>query len=108
MSTSPYARGWYLVAWSAELTVGQVKPVSAFGKSFVLYRGEDGVPVLLDGHCPHLGAHLGTAVASRAQHRLPVPRLALRVDGRCVEVPYATRIPPRAAVGAYPCPSTAA
>jgi nitrite reductase/ring-hydroxylating ferredoxin subunit len=102
MSTSPYARGWYLVAWSAELVPGQVKPVQAFGKAFVLYRAEDGTPVLLDGHCPHLGAHLGHGGRVQGDSIVcPFHAWRFGAHGRCVEVPYATRIPPRAAVGAY-------
>lgn len=102
MSTSTYARGWYLVAWSAELAVGQVKPVNAFGKAFVLYRGEDGVPVMLDAHCPHLGAHLGFGGRVHGDGIVcPFHGWRFGSSGRCVEVPYATRIPPRAAVGAY-------
>ena len=102
MSTSPYARGWYLVAWSAELVAGQVKPVQAFGKAFVLYRAEDGTPVLLDGHCPHLGAHLGHGGRVQGDSIVcPFHAWRFGAHGRCVEVPYATRIPPRAAVGAH-------
>jgi phenylpropionate dioxygenase-like ring-hydroxylating dioxygenase large terminal subunit len=54
-----FAKGWYLVCWSADLEPSQVKPLRYFGKNYVLFRGEDGKATLLDAHCPHLGAHLG-------------------------------------------------
>lgn len=52
---SPFASGWYLLRWSADLAPGQVVPVRYFARDFVLYRTAEGTPVLLDAFCPHLG-----------------------------------------------------
>jgi len=54
-----FAKGWYVVGWSADLEVGAVTPLRYFGRDFVLFRGEDARATLLAAHCPHLGAHLG-------------------------------------------------
>jgi phenylpropionate dioxygenase-like ring-hydroxylating dioxygenase large terminal subunit len=36
-----------------------VVSVSALGREFVLFRGEDGRAGALHAFCPHLGTHLG-------------------------------------------------
>jgi 3-ketosteroid 9alpha-monooxygenase subunit A len=102
MSGSSYARGWYLVGWSAELAPGQVKPLRYFGHDYVLYRSEDGKPVLLDAFCPHLGAHLGHGGRVEGDRIVcPFHAWEFNPDGRCARVPYATRIPHRAAIRAH-------
>ena len=100
--SAEFARGWYLVCWSDDLRRGEVKPLRYFGKDFVIFRGEDGRATLLGAHCPHLGAHLG--YGGRVQgNEIICPFHAWRfgASGRCTEVPYASRIPPRAAVDTY-------
>jgi 3-ketosteroid 9alpha-monooxygenase subunit A len=54
-----YPSGWFQVAWSAEIAVGDVAPLHYFGHDLVAYRTESGVAQVLDAHCPHMGAHLG-------------------------------------------------
>ena len=98
-----FARGWYLVEWSADLEAGQVKPLRYFGKDYVLYRGEDGRAALLAAHCPHLGAHLGYGGRVEGSDIIcPFHAWRFGASGRCTEVPYASRIPPRAGIDAYP------
>jgi 3-ketosteroid 9alpha-monooxygenase subunit A len=100
--SAEFARGWYLVCWSDDLRRGEVKPLRYFGKNFVIFRGEDGRASLLGAHCPHLGAHLG--YGGRVQgNEIICPFHAWRfgASGRCTEVPYASRIPARAAVDTY-------
>ncbi len=97
-----FARGWYLVSWSDDLEPGGVKPLRYFGKDYVLFRGEDGGANLLDAHCPHLGAHLGYGGRVEGNDIIcPFHAWRFGASGRCTEVPYASRIPPRAAVNAY-------
>src|SRR5437667_6703957 len=38
--------GWFQVAWSDELEIGEAKPLAYFGTELVLYRGESGAPVV--------------------------------------------------------------
>ena len=54
----PYPNGWFFIARSAELKVGEVKPISVLGNEYALFRGEDGIARLIDAFCPHLGANL--------------------------------------------------
>jgi 3-ketosteroid 9alpha-monooxygenase subunit A len=97
-----FAEGWYMVCWSADLGPSAVLPLRYFAKDFVLFRGESGKPTLLDAHCPHLGAHLGYGGCVEGDDIVcPFHGWRFSSEGRCVDVPYASRIPPRAAVGAY-------
>lgn len=93
----PYPNCWFQVAYSDELEPGGVMPLHYFGKDLVLFRGEDGAPRVLDAFCPHLGAHLGYG-GLVVENTIRCPFHAWRFDGegRCVEVPYATKIPPLA------------
>lgn len=97
-----FAKGWYLISWSRDLQPGAVLPLRYFGEDYVLYRGHDGVAVLLDAHCPHLGAHLGHGGRVEGTEIVcPFHAWRFGASGRCTEVPYASRIPPRAALGTY-------
>ncbi len=67
------ATGWFMVGWSAEIATGQARPLRYFGEDLVAYRGDDGELHVLEGHCRHLGAHLGHGG---------------KVNGDCVECPF--------------------
>ena len=47
--------GWFQVAWSADLEVGDVKPLHYFGAELVAFRDLDGAIRVLDAHCQHIG-----------------------------------------------------
>ena len=55
-----FARGWYVIAESHELTE---RPLALrfFDQDFALYRGESGQLVLLDAHCPHMQCHIAAS-----------------------------------------------
>ena len=55
----PMPFGWFVVGYSDELGVGQVKPLRYFGQELVMWRGEDNQVRVLEAYCRHLGAHLG-------------------------------------------------
>jgi len=97
-----FAEGWYLVCWSADLGPGEVMPLRYFARDFVLFRTESGEPKLLDAHCPHLGAHLGYGGRVEGDEVIcPFHGWRFSSEGRCTAVPYASRIPPRAAIRSY-------
>ncbi|MFO0692128.1 MAG: Rieske 2Fe-2S domain-containing protein [Polyangiales bacterium] len=89
-----YPRGWFQIAYSDEVTPGQVAPVRYFGQDLVLFRTEAGEVKLLDAHCPHLGAHLGHGGKVVGDVvRCPFHAWEFNGEGKCTAVPYAKRIP---------------
>ncbi len=98
-TTPDFPMGWYSVARSHELAVGEVKQVHAFDREMVLYRTRSGAAVLHDAFCPHLGANL--AVDGRVvgeSIRCPFHGWRYGTDGKCVEIPYCDEIPERACI----------
>jgi len=94
---------WYLVAFSDELGAGELKPLHYLGREMIAFRDARGAVSVLDAHCPHLGANL--AVGGKCEDgtvRCPFHGWRFDGTGRCVEIPYAKRIPPGAAVGRHP------
>lgn len=97
-----FARGWFVVAWSTDIGSGEVKALSYFGTQLVLFRTESGEAKVLDAYCPHLGAHLGVGGRVKGEC-IECPFHAWRFNGQgeCTEIPYASKIPPRAKVRAW-------
>lgn len=102
--TPAFPMGWYSVARSHELLVGEVKSVHALDRELVLYRTRSGVPVLQDAYCPHLGAHLGVQGRVVGESiRCPFHGWRYDTDGQCVEIPYCDEIPSRAQLRTWHC-----
>jgi len=94
----PIPFGWYCVGYGDELAAGQVQPLRYFGEDLVLYRSTDGVAALASAFCPHLGANLGHGGrVDDTGLRCPFHGWCFGPDGAAVEIPYASKIPPRAA-----------
>jgi len=51
--------GWFQVAWSAEIGVGEVHRMTYFDREMVAWRAQSGMLTVMDAYCGHLGAHLG-------------------------------------------------
>lgn len=98
-TTPEFPMGWYSVARSQELLVGEVKRVHAFDREFALYRTRSGKAVLQDAFCPHLGAHLGVEGRVIGESlRCPFHGWRFDTTGQCVEIPYCDEIPERARI----------
>lgn len=81
--------GWFQVAWSTDLEVGDVRPLHYFGTDLVMFRGLDDAVHVLDAHCQHLGAdlsHGGCVVEGGIQ--CPFHGWVWNGDGRNVRIPY--------------------
>jgi len=97
-----YPNGWFAVAYGDEVAECELAPLEYFGKQLVLYRGEDSVARVIDAHCPHLGAHIGFGGKVEGSGvRCPFHAWRFGADGKCVEIPYAKRIPPHAKIGTW-------
>jgi nitrite reductase/ring-hydroxylating ferredoxin subunit len=98
----PIPDGWFAVAFSKDLIAGEVKRIRYFDEELVLFRTRSGVPRVLDGYCAHLGAHLGEGGKVVGECvRCPFHAWHYDGDGRCVNIPYAKKIPPKAQVRAW-------
>ncbi|NVB40937.1 Rieske 2Fe-2S domain-containing protein [Pseudenhygromyxa sp. WMMC2535] len=111
LSAPPQARfpfptlpsGWFVVATSEELAVGELIELRYFGRDLVAFRGESGRVTVLDAYCPHLGAHFAHGGKIEGDCvRCPFHLWKFDAQGTCVEVPYSDRIPPKASVEAWP------
>ncbi|NCG22337.1 MAG: Rieske 2Fe-2S domain-containing protein [Rhodobacterales bacterium] len=98
----PIPTGWFCVAWTTELAVGQVKPLRVFAKDLVMFRTSTGDVSVLDAHCPHLGAHLGHG-GCLEEDKLVCPFHAWKfcADGSIGAIPYAKKIPKKTKLRAW-------
>jgi len=96
----PIPFGWFCVAITADLKVGEVKPLKYFGRELVMFRTESGEPKVLDAFCPHLGAHLGHG-GKVVGESIACPFHGWQFDGsgHCTAVPYAKAMPPKVSGG---------
>ena len=98
-----FPRGWFVVGFSDDLAPEAVRPARYFGRDFVIWRTGEGEPRVLDAHCPHLGAHLGHGGTVEGDSiRCPFHAWAFDGTGKCSDIPYASRIPPKARVESHP------
>jgi phenylpropionate dioxygenase-like ring-hydroxylating dioxygenase large terminal subunit len=95
--------GWFQVAWSADVAVGDVLPMHYFDRDLVAFRQADGQVHVLDAHCQHLGAslaHGGCVVEDGIQ--CPFHGWVWNGDGRNVRIPYQDRPNRGRRVRSYP------
>lgn len=84
--------GWFQVAWSDEIAVGDVHRMTYFGQDMVGWRADSGRLTVMDAYCEHLGAHLGhggTVVGENLQ--CPFHGWRWNDEGRNVCIPYEDR-----------------
>ena len=92
---------WYVAAESHEVTDG-VLGRTICGDPVVLFRTDAGMPAALEDRCCH--RHLPLSLGKRAGDRIQCGYHGLEFDasGTCVSVPGQSKVPPGAAVRAYP------
>ena len=99
----PFPTGWFAVGFTDDLAPGDVRPLRYFATDLVLFRTQSGRIVVTDAHCPHLGAHLGHDGWVEGETIVcPFHQWRYDTSGRCVHVPFARSIPPRAKVRSWP------
>lgn len=92
----PMPFGWFCIAYSDELAIGEVRNLHYFGRDMVLFRTESGRVGLSDPACPHLGAHLGYGGTVQGESiRCPFHHWQYDTNGVITDIPYASAIPPK-------------
>ncbi len=97
-----FPRGWFVIAFSHELAPGAVKTVHYFDQDIVLFRTQSGRVSAVDKTCPHLGAHVGGGRVEGECLRCPFHGWGFDAHGKCIDVPYAPKVPPKAALRTWP------
>lgn len=88
----PYPNGWYVLCRSDDVPTGEVLPVSACGREFVVFRGAKGEIAVLHAFCPHLGTHLGYGGFVKGNSVVcPYHSWAFDGMGKCTEIPYCSK-----------------
>jgi nitrite reductase/ring-hydroxylating ferredoxin subunit len=99
----PFPTGWFCVGFADDLAPGDIRPLRYFDSALVLFRTESGKAAVTDAHCAHLGAHLGYDSRIEGETIVcPFHQWRYDIAGKCVHVPFAKAVPPRAKVRAWP------
>ena len=84
--------GWYQVAWSHEIAVGDVHRMTYFSRDMVAWRSASGKISVFDAYCEHLGAHLGYGGRVEGENLVcPFHGWQWNEQGRNVCIPYEKR-----------------
>ncbi len=78
---------WYIIAESSELSI--CKPLSRqlFGEHLVIYRGEDGKPIILPDRCLHRCGKLSKGHVSNGKLQCPYHGWEYGMNGKVVKMP---------------------
>jgi phenylpropionate dioxygenase-like ring-hydroxylating dioxygenase large terminal subunit len=92
---------WYVAGWSSEVN-RELRERRILGEPIVLFRTEGGVPVALDGRCPHRRYPLAQGTLIGDEIQCGYHGFTFDASGACTHIPSAERIQPGMRVGAYP------
>ncbi|MCG8927048.1 Rieske 2Fe-2S domain-containing protein [Lentzea sp. CC55] len=91
-----FARGWHCLGLANSFRDGEPHAVEAFGTKLVVFATEDGKINVLDGYCRHMGGDLTQGTVKGGTIACPFHDWRWAGNGRCVDIPYAKRVPLRA------------
>jgi 3-ketosteroid 9alpha-monooxygenase subunit A len=97
-----FARGWHCLGLVRDLGDGQPHGIEAFGTKLVVWQGGDGELKVLDAYCRHMGGDLSQGTVQGDNVACPFHSWRWGGDGKCQQIPYARRVPPRARTRAWP------
>ncbi|GGU18168.1 Rieske 2Fe-2S domain-containing protein [Lentzea flava] len=91
-----FARGWHCLGLADSFRDGKPHAVEAFGTKLVVFGTEDGKLNVLDGYCRHMGGDLTQGTIKGNTVACPFHDWRWAGNGKCVDIPYAKRVPLRA------------
>ncbi|NBA93707.1 Rieske 2Fe-2S domain-containing protein [Pseudomonas sp. R5(2019)] len=91
-----YARGWHCLGEADSFRDGKLHTLNIFGGRLVGFANQAGEISVLDAYCPHMGADLSQGELVNGRVVCPFHHWAYEANGRCSEIPYCKRIPPKA------------
>lgn len=91
-----YARGWHCLGIADDYRDGKLHTLNIFGTRLVAFANEQGSISILNAHCPHMGADLSQGELVDGRVVCPFHHWQFEASGRCAEIPYCKRIPPKA------------
>jgi 3-ketosteroid 9alpha-monooxygenase subunit A len=91
-----YARGWHCLGLADTFRNGRPHAVEAFGTKLVIFADSQGELKVLDAYCRHMGGDLSQGTVKGDAVACPFHDWRWGGNGRCVAIPYAKRVPPRA------------
>jgi 3-ketosteroid 9alpha-monooxygenase subunit A len=91
-----YARGWHCLGLADTFRDGLPHAVEAFGTKLVVFADSRGELKVLDAYCRHMGGDLSQGTVKGDAVACPFHDWRWGGNGRCVGIPYAKRVPPRA------------
>ena len=97
-----FARGWHCVGLASAYRDGKPHGLEAFGTKIVIWAGADGELHALDSYCRHMGGDLSKGTVAGDNVACPFHSWRWGGDGKCKEIPYARRVPPRARTRSWP------
>ncbi|MFD9697648.1 Rieske 2Fe-2S domain-containing protein [Lentzea sp. NPDC059081] len=91
-----FARGWHCLGLASSFRDGKPHAIEAFGTKLVVFASEDGKLNVLDGYCRHMGGDLTQGTIKGDTIACPFHDWRWSGNGKCVDIPYAKRVPLRA------------
>jgi 3-ketosteroid 9alpha-monooxygenase subunit A len=91
-----FARGWHCLGLAEPFRDGKPHAVEAFGTKLVVFATADGTLNVLDAYCRHMGGDLSQGTVKGEAVACPFHDWRWAGNGKCVQIPYAKRIPLRA------------
>jgi 3-ketosteroid 9alpha-monooxygenase subunit A len=91
-----FARGWHCLGLADSFRDGRPHAVEAFGTKLVVFADSKGELQVLDAYCRHMGGDLSQGSVKGDAVACPFHDWRWGGNGRCVGIPYAKRVPPRA------------
>lgn len=91
-----FARGWHCLGLAEPFKDGKPHAIEAFGTKLVVFATEDGKLNVLDAYCRHMGGDLSQGTVKGEAIACPFHDWRWAGNGKCVQIPYAKRIPLRA------------